>query len=265
MFVAEGYSDEAFRAVRSAGAIPATTESLFGAELARAFTELVTVLKQAATAAVDPGKFEYLFSQLGKIEGAANSLRGALFEFVVADLVRKLWGAEVRMNYKFREAGKDIAEVDCLALRPGRKIYFNECKGNAPYQTLSDEEVKQWLTSRIPTVRRKALEHPDWKNQEMHFELWVSGNLSDEAARLIASHQATISPNKYTIRVRNGQEIGSLADELNDASLKHVLQTHFLHHPLAAEELLALPESVTPEKPAPSMSDRIGQLLLTSE
>jgi hypothetical protein len=264
-FVAEGYSDEAFRAARSAGIVPATTESLFGAELARAFTELVMVLKKAATAAVDPGKFEYLFSQLGKIEGAANSLRGALFEFVVADLVRKLWGAEVRMNYKFREAGKDIAEVDVLALLPGRMIYFIECKGNSPYQLLGDEEVKQWLTSRIPTIRRKVLEHPDWKNLDMHFELWVSGNLSDEASRMIAEHQARLSTNKYTIQVRNGLEIGRLADELKDPTLRHVLHAHFLQHPLAAEELLAPPECVTKEASTPSVSDHLGQLLLTAE
>lgn len=109
------------------------------------------------------------------------------------------------------------------------------------------------------------MERPDWKNLDMHFELWVSGNLSDGAAQLIVSHQARVSPNKYTIRVRNGQAVGSLAEELNDTSLKRVLQTHFLQHPLAAEELLARPESVMPEKPAPSVSDHIGQLLLTAE
>jgi hypothetical protein len=265
LFIAERYTEEAFKAARSAGIIPATTESLFGTELARAFTELVTVLKQAATVAVDPEKFEYLFRQLGKIEGAANSLRGALFEFIVADLVRKLWTAQVTVNYKFREDGRDIAEVDVLAVLAGRKIYFIECKGHAPYQTVSDAEVEKWLTSRIPTVRRKALQHPDWKGLELHFELWLSGNLSDEAARMIAHHQATVSPNKYTIRVRNGLEIGRLADELKDPSLKNVLETHFLQHPLASKEFLALPERVSPTEPTPTVSDHIRQLLLTAE
>jgi hypothetical protein len=236
IFVAERYADSAFKTARSSGIIPATPQSLFGEELAAAFIELAKVLKQAATVAVDPEKFDWLFNQLGKIEGAALSLRGALFEFVVADVVRKLWGAQVTLNYKFRDAGQEIAEVDVLAVVTGRMIHFIECKGQAPHQTLDDEEVKKWLTERVPTVRRKALEHPDWKNLDMHFELWTSGGLSADATERIAKARSSISPRKYTVLHRSGAEIGALAASLNDEPLKRVLQTHFLEHPLSSAE-----------------------------
>jgi hypothetical protein len=235
IFVAESYSPSAFQAARSKGIVPATPESLFGEELASAFIELTKVLKQAAFVSVDPEKFDWLFRQLGKIEGAAQSLRGALFEFVVADLVRKLWGAQVTLNYKFREAGRDVAEVDVLALLVGRSLHFIECKGHAPHQTVDDSEVEEWLTERIPAIRKKALEHPDWKNLELHFELWTSGQLSEASAARVAKIQSSVPSRKYTVRWRPGEEIGNLAKSLHDDALRRVLRTHFLEHPLAAE------------------------------
>lgn len=238
IFVANGYSPAALSAVRRAGVLPATPESLFGSEVAEAFIELTNILTGAANATVNPEKFDWLFKKLGKIEGAALSLRGALFEFVVADLVRKLWGAEVELNYKVRAGGVDLAEVDVVAVQKGRRIYFIECKGQAPHQTLDDDEVEKWLTERIPAVRKHALEHLGWKNLELHFELWTSGKLSNEAAARIKDAQQKISPNKYTVAHRSAKDIGELAKELNDETLKRVIRVHFLEHPFSSDEFL---------------------------
>ncbi|WP_156895659.1 hypothetical protein [Massilia putida] len=72
-FVAHRYSRDALDAIRQEGIIPATTESLFGTDVARALMELSGTLTQAATQAVDPDKFSHLFDKLGKVEGAAYS------------------------------------------------------------------------------------------------------------------------------------------------------------------------------------------------
>lgn len=238
IFLAEDYSPSAFQAARARGIIPATPETLFGKEVASAFSELARVLTQVATSVnVTPEKLDWFFRQLGKIEGAAQSLRGALFEFIVADLVRKLWGADVTLNQKFRELGRDAAEVDVVATLRGRRIHFIECKGQEPHQIVDDAEVEKWLTRRIPIVRQKALEHPDWRGLELHFELWTSGRLSENARQRIAQAQATVSARKYTVLYRTGEEIGKMANELNDDALKTALKTHFLEHPFAADEL----------------------------
>jgi hypothetical protein len=243
IFVANGYSPKALGAARRAGILAASPESLFGSEVAEAFVELTKILTGAANAAVDPEKFDWLFKKLGKIEGVALSLRGVLFEFVVGDLVRKLWGAQVELNSKFRESGVEVAEVDVVAVLSNRRIHFIECKGQAPHQTVDDDEVKKWLTKRIPIVREQALKHPEWKHLEMHFELWTSGILSDGAAALIKDAQQKISPNKYIVVHRNAEHIGELAKELNDETLKRVIRTHFLEHPFSADEFLGISEA----------------------
>jgi len=234
IFVAEAYAPSAFDALRQIGLIPATPESLFGTEVAAAFIELSRTLMQAATITVDPVKLDWIFRQLGKIEGAAQSLRGALFEFVVAEMIRKLWPARVTMNHIFRVAGQEVAEVDVVAIVENRRIHFIECKGQTPHQTVDDAEVKKWLTKRIPLVRKQALEHPDWKHLEMHFELWTSGHLSPEADAMVAAAKSR----KYNIMCRNGADVSVLANELQDQSLTKVLRQHFLNHPLSSAEFL---------------------------
>ena len=90
-------------------------------------------------------------------------------------------------------------------------------------------------------VRDHALQYPEWKQLEMHFELWISGKLSDEAAAQIADAQKRISPNKYIVHYRSGDDINGLAKELNDETLKRVIQKHFLEHPFSSDVFLETP------------------------
>lgn len=90
LFVGNRYSQEALNQLRRAGIVPATPEALFGTEVAKAILMLLRTLNEAADKAVDPVLFSEMFERLGKAEGAAGTLRGALFEYVVADVVRQL-------------------------------------------------------------------------------------------------------------------------------------------------------------------------------
>ena len=89
IFVADGYSPDAFNLAKKQGVIPATTENLFGSEIGASLGELLSVLSTAAQHSVDPNEFDRLFSKLSKIEGTSIQLRGALFEFIAADVARK--------------------------------------------------------------------------------------------------------------------------------------------------------------------------------
>lgn len=233
-FVAHRYSKDALDMVRRAGIIPATPESLFGTEVARALIELSATLAQAATRSVTPEKFAELFERLGKVEGAAGTLRGALFEFVVADVIRKTTpNVDITMNKIYRDGGKDVAEVDVRAIIKDREVRFIECKGLLPGNQLSDKEVTDWLTKRIPLVRKHTLENTELKNHQIKFELWLTGELSPAAKAKIAAAQQQINPRKYTIEVIGADTIERIVQETNDVSLQKIVKQHFLLHPLA--------------------------------
>lgn len=232
-FVAHRYTREALEAIRREGIIPATTESLFGTDVARALMELSGTLVQAATEAVDPEKFSQLFDKLGKVAGAAGTLRGALFEFIVADVTRRtVANASIAMNTIYRKGGKDVAEVDVRVVVPGQEIRFIECKGLIPGNRLPDEEIEAWLTKRIPSVRRQTLDNPEFQNLTLTFELWLTGELSPESQRRIADAQANVDPSRYNIKVLLAQDIEESVRKFPD--LRKVVKQHFLEHPMAA-------------------------------
>lgn len=219
--------------LRQAGVVPATPESLFGTDVALALMELTRTLTEAATRTIDPGKFAELFDRLGKVEGAAGTLRGALFEFVVADLLRRtLPNVDISMNKIYREGGKDVAEVDIRAIIKDREIHFIECKGLLPGNQLSDKDVDDWLTKRIPLVRKHTLANPELQRLTLKFQMWITGELSPEAKKKIVAAQQ-VDPRKYTIEVIYAPDIEKAACQVNDDSLRRVVKQHFLKHPMA--------------------------------
>ncbi|CAJ3552502.1 hypothetical protein [Burkholderia pseudomallei] len=232
-FVAHRYTKQALNTIRREGIVPATPESLFGTEVARALMELASTLTHAATQCVEPEKFARLFERLGKAEGAAGTLRGALFEFVVADLIRHtVANADITMNKIYRSHGKDAAEVDVRFATKDQHICFIECKGLLPGRVLSDKDVDDWLTRRIPIVRAHTLDNHEWRNHKLKFEMWLTGELSPEAKVKIEAARAEVSSRRYTIEVRYAQDIEQLAAPF--PALHKVVTQHFLKHPLSS-------------------------------
>lgn len=86
VFVAEEYTREAFALLKKEGIIPASTESLFGLEVAKALKNLCSVLVNTASLLRNPDALDKIFNGLSRIEGAASTLRGSLFEFAVAHI-----------------------------------------------------------------------------------------------------------------------------------------------------------------------------------
>jgi hypothetical protein len=235
IFVAERYDKAALRLAKETGIVPATPASLFGDEVAEALGELIRILSTAAEFAVDPAKFDELFRRLGKIEGAATNLRGALFEYLAADIVRQSDNCvEVRMNQVIVDPENlaQRAEVDIVAVTRPRGLRFIECKGYRPGGTVPDEMVRAWLEKRVPLVRRAALAHAEWQSRKMTFEFWTTGNLSAASRELVRNAQQSISLTKYTVVVREGRQLEDLAKDCQDPALWHTLAEHFLEHPL---------------------------------
>src|SRR5690606_37320519 len=117
-------------------------------------------------------KFEELFESLSKIDGAANQLRGTLFEFMVADVMRKTVAGEISMNRRFKAPDGKSAEVDTLCVIPNKEIVCIECKGYSPRSIIPDELFKRWLHHNVPTAYKYVCNHPDWRNLKVRFEFW---------------------------------------------------------------------------------------------
>lgn len=225
IFVAQGYDTDAFKALKSAGIMPATPASLFGKDVADGFRDLVHTLNETAQGVIDSEKFDQLFSKLGKLEGAIGNMRGAFFELLVAEVVRKTAAGQVRLN-KICKGEDGSAEVDVYYINEGIEAQMIECKGIAPGTLVDDEEVGLWLTTRIKRVRHH-LQQLGWSGPQPRFELWTSGTLSEHAHdRVKKTRQA--NKNKFEINVIEGEALRTTVKALNDASLLKTFEQHFL-------------------------------------
>ena len=234
IFVADSYSKQAIQNAKKAGVVPATTESLFGAEVAKSLTQLADVLIHAAKVSIKPEIFDELFQRLSRIEGAAINLRGALFEYLVAELVRQSISQNITLNKIYRDETGAEAEVDVLAVN-AKEVYFIECKGYQPFGTIDDNDVERWLKKRIPLIRKQALAHPDYKSNKMYFEFWTTGKLSETAIAMVQN--AKDNTKKYTIEYRDAAAVYSYAKDVGDRALIKTLRQNFLDHPMATVEL----------------------------
>lgn len=225
ILVALGYDADAFKALRSAGIVPATPKSLFGEDVADGFRKLVQTLNETATGVVDPDKFDQLFSKLGKLEGAVGNMRGAFFELLVAEVVRKTAAGQVKLN-KICKGEDGSAEVDVYHLNEGIMAQMIECKGTAPGALVDDEEVTLWLTTRITRVRHH-LQNLGWSGPLPQFELWTSGALSEQAQERVEKTR-NANAKKFAIRVVEGDALRALVKAVNDAPLLKTFEHHFL-------------------------------------
>jgi hypothetical protein len=226
IMVGQRFEHEAFGALRSAGVIPATPESLFGKDVAGAFRDLIGVLSDAIQGAVDSSKLDGIINKLGKLEGALGNMRGSFFELLVAELVRKTFAGEVQLN-KICTGEDGSAEVDVWAVKDGISARIIECKGMAPGAFVSDEEIGKWLTTRIKRVRYHLKNHLHLDKPKPQFELWTSGILSPEALHRIEKTRSANST-KFDLIVVDSEGIRQAAKLANDESLLKTLEHHFI-------------------------------------
>ena len=229
IFVANDYSHDAFMLLKKKGIIPARPSSLFGYDVAEGLTVLHRVLHKAAQAAIDPNAFELLFSKLGQIEGASYQLRGTLFEYLVADIVRKTTvTSDIKMNQLIKLDDGREAEADVIATNAYKSVTFIECKGYNPDAEIPDKHMTKWLRNSIPIIFKKANNLSEWRNLEINFEFWSTGLLSKDALTMFDSYNNKINPNRYNIKLYQGSDILSICGTTNDKGLINAFNKHFM-------------------------------------
>ncbi|OUJ34608.1 hypothetical protein BTZ05_25380, partial [Vibrio parahaemolyticus] len=166
---------------------------------------------------------------LGKIEGAAGNLRGALFEYFTATLIPKIHpSTRIRINEKCK-VGNSSAEADVISEGNG-EILFIECKGHQPGGVVDHEEVKKWLQQRVPTLNKYAKQHNDWKSKKLRFEIWTTGRYSDESVALLTEARNSLS--KYEIDFLDAIRVKAEVEKCDDKELRNTYFRCFYDHPL---------------------------------
>jgi hypothetical protein len=228
VFVADNYCEEAFKMVKNIGAIPATTNNLFGEEIANGLKYLIQILSEVAKNVISTDDIEKLFDKLGKIEGASINLRGALFEFIVANIYKEAFSPSfIKTNEIIiaHEYNKTI-EVDIIAEKSNRSITFIECKGLGKNNILSEDYIKIWLQSTVPALRYSFLKISKYTKYNFIFQLWNTGIISQESEALI--NKAIKNTSKYTIEYLDKDKILAFAKQTKDAKTITLLKKFYI-------------------------------------
>lgn len=261
IFVAESFQKDAFNLLKQYGVIPATPESLFGKDVAESLLLLIEILTNTVKAGVDAETLDTIFRSLSKVEGAAATLRGCLFEFFVAEIAKSaIPGCETEMNRIVKAPSGSKAEIDIIALVKRKAIYFIECKGCNPMGYLDEVEVDRWLDIRIQTIRAYAKLHPEWNELEQHYELWSSAMLSESVIEKVRKAQSATK--KYFINIKGPDEVHEAAKQTKDNSLLKTYSQHFINNPHREYEkeqkkILSKVEKHSASKPPMFASDHI--------
>lgn len=236
IFVADHFSPDAFELAKANRIIPATPANLFGDEIGAGLIQLFEILRNAASFSIDPEMFNEVFNRLSTIEGAAANLRGVLFEYLVADIVRDSDATHVQTSRIFRLPDGSKVESDVVAVTNNRSVTFIECKGYQPAGTVPDDLLERWRTRTVPKLYEYARNHPDLRNLDIHFELWTTGKLTALAQEDFAAAAGEIRPSRYTLEILEPDAIRDRAKSTKNPSLLKVLNAHFFEHPLATAE-----------------------------
>jgi len=232
MLVADRFSEGAFKLGKSSGLIFTTPEILFGSETAESIRKLSSTLENAAAiAAKYPDKVISLLNSLSSIEGAAINLRGALFELIVGHLVYKGEGTSIDIGVKVRNTKGERAEIDVRRVKGEHELAIYECKGYQPSTQVDVDEVELWISKKIPIIRSALLEEVRFKNMNMSFEYWTSGDYSEEAIQFLKKKSSETK--KYKVNWKNGKDILEYARDIKSQSMVDALNQHYAKHPLS--------------------------------
>ncbi len=226
-FVANSFEKNAFNKLKSLGVSPATTSTIFDNDIGKGLTVLIEVLTRSVSQSVSLEKIDSLFKSLGKIEGASNRLRGALLEFVIAEIMRLNHGQYVQLN-RICQTQKGMKEADIISVS-NQQVRFTEGKGYNLNKKVTLDEVNYWLNEQVPVFRAFALGHPDWKDKNLLFEFWTTSSFEPDAlTRLKRAKKIT---KKYQIDYKDCDGVTNEIKATNHKSLIKTYNDHFVNSP----------------------------------
>lgn len=231
ILAADSFTPAALRACRGRGIMAITPDTLFGRDVARGLAELLeTMSNAAAIAAAAPERLEDLFGRLGKIEGAAGNLRGALFELVVGHMVRSIEGGSIDIGVLVRNPeDQRYAEIDVRHVKE-REVSLYECRGHQPTTRVRLAAVQTWLEQKVPTIYGALRQAGRFEDSRFRFEYWSCGTFDDDALATLAD--AKRRTRRYSIDWKDRTAIETYAGKLQAPGVRKILNEHYFDHPL---------------------------------
>ncbi|EDX0370690.1 hypothetical protein GTL21_001292 [Salmonella enterica] len=225
MLAASQFDKDAFHALKKEGVIPATPENLFGEEFAKSLRELNDFLFYYFTnASSNLEKIDSIMVALTNVKGAAAQLQGALFEYLVAEVMKHEGAVEI--GKVFRSADGKKAESDVFIAKGYQEVRFIECKGYKPYSFVKHEDVKHWIGDQVPVFYDAAKkEKPE---ADIHVEFWTTGKLGLDSQLSLEKFRDNNSVRKrYKIHVLEAHDVKKRFHATRNKNLINVYEKHF--------------------------------------
>lgn len=189
MFIAENFESTALMELRKRGCFLVVPEVVFGASAAKSLRSLIGILEDALKAlAQNPSRVFELLHRIGKLEGAANNLRGIFLELLIAHLYM-LDGYSVKLRVNVHDDQGLPAEIDVLAVHT-KEVVCCECKGMAPGNLVDAIELKDWIGKSLPRMR-KWIRKQETMPEKLRFEFYSSTGFTTDAWQLARKVEET--------------------------------------------------------------------------
>ena len=233
--VANWFDQEAYDAARSAGVIAVTVEQLLGETLAAALQALVQILSDlGATAAVNAQKVEMVLNELTRIEGAAQNIRGDLFELVIGSVVKAVESGSLSVGREIQHGTLALkAELDVrLDSKDSNNTLIIECKAKVPGSKVSEAEIRKWYEEKIPRIVNILRSQPYYSERILRFEMWTNGLFHPAAETWLKDQKTKFVDEGYSVGWKDGVAVKRYSNKVKDKAIQNILREHYFNHPL---------------------------------
>lgn len=227
VYISNAFTENALYQAKAKGVLAITFSNVFGKRNTIAAERLGEILNNKDINQIQTSEIKKLTKELNERNGITQNLKGKLFEFVCAEMKKKIdTSSRILIGREYLTSQGDKAEADITSIRDDISISFIECKAIKRDSTLDDAQVDRWLDIRIPRLLNYCKSHTDYKHLKKSFELWVTGDLSEKSNLRINNFIGKNPKNKIIIKKPN--ELLKDAKEINDRALKTLLFNYFL-------------------------------------
>jgi hypothetical protein len=232
ILIADRFTPQAFNLGRTRGIMVTTPGIIFGRDVATGLASLLQTLTRAAAIAVErPEAIGELFDKLGRIEGAAANLRGALFELLVGHCVTKIDDGSIDIGKIVSDSAMGgLAEIDVFRVKEHREVWAYECKAHQPAEVVNVLQVKRWVEEKAALIYRVLQREERFRESRFHFEYWTCGAFSTDALEYLKA--AAGRTQKYSIGWKDGAAVRAYVGKLRPKSIADMFDQHFFRHPL---------------------------------
>lgn len=238
MMLGHRFEQEAFSLLKSKGILAITLKDLFGDGLSEALHDLVKMLTDLGKKiSADPNCLIAVMNKLSKIEGAANNLRGDLFELIIGALARDIEGGylETRSRHTDPATGRS-AEIDVQINRGTDKgILVIECKAKSPRAMVSEKDIKKWYQDRVPLIFSILSNGGKHTKEPIRFELWSNGRFVNSGLSWLKQQKTNLG--NYTVDWKDGEKLRTYASKAKNAKLRNMLNEHYFRNAIKRKGL----------------------------